>query len=145
MSDEESSKLKWVTDIPFNIVPFEIVSEFNGHRFTPTEFYESDIWTFPNHWNAALFFENKMILFVYGMFDPLEKDLYVKRVAADKEFQMGTRPNLIQIMLDKVDEIASKKGAVISWTMASKRGLFRKGMGRGEINKKKFIWEHENA
>ena len=100
---ESPSKLKWITNVPFRMVPFSIVSQFKGHKFSVSEFYESDIWRFPEHWNAGLFYEDRMIVFIYGNYDPLERDLYMKRLAADPDFQMGVRNNLIQMVLDEVE------------------------------------------
>ena len=138
------TKLKWVTNVPFSMVPYSIVSQFNGHRFSISEFYESDIWRFPEHWNAGLFFEDRMIAFIYGTYDPLERDLFMKRLAADPEFQMGIKNNLIQMVLNEVENIARQKGAKIIWTMVSRKGFYRKRAGRGKINRDKFILENEN-
>ena len=134
----------WVRDVPFRMVPKEIVRQFKGHRFTEEEFYASDIWACRTHWNSALYENGRMVLFVYGTFDPLEKDLFVKRIAAIPEAQVGPRNFLVQAILNEVESIARQLGAVFIWTMASRKGLFRKGSGRGIIRMDKFIWENED-
>ncbi len=77
----EQNSLKdavWKRNIPFPQVPPNLVLQFRGHRFTPKEFYFSSIWLRPDHWNSGLYINGDMIGFVYGTYDPMEKDLFIK-------------------------------------------------------------------
>lgn len=136
--------LTWRRNVPFACVPVRIIWQFNGNRFTTEEFYKSNIWTFPEHWNSALYFDGEMVLFMYGTYDPLEKDVYVKRVAADPFAQVGYKSYMVQMILDELDRVGREKGAVCIWTQTHRKGFVRKLLGRGYIAKHKLIIENEN-
>lgn len=139
---EAITVLGWVHDIPFTIVPSEIVAGFRGHRFTPHEFYFSDEWRMPNHWNAAYVKNGKIVVFIYGTFNRLEKDLYMARLGAVPSFQKRDN-TILQLVLDEVENIARGKGLEYIWTITNRRGLDKKRGGRGVKRTDKFVLEND--
>lgn len=138
-------QLKWHRDVPFIFVTPEIFCQFQGHRFTAEEFYKSEIWKNPMYWNSGLFLGERMVVFIYGIWDPLEKDLNMKRLAADTLFQ-SPQKTIIEMIEDEVESIAREKGAEIIWSMVVRKGLVRKGIRgsrRLRINPYQVILEND--
>lgn len=138
-------QLKWHRDVPFIFVTPEIFCQFQGHRFTAEEFYKSEIWKNPMYWNSGLFLGERMVVFIYGIWDSLEKDLNMKRLAADRSFQ-SSDISIINMVLDEVESIGREKGAKIIWTMVTRKGLIRKAIEmvkRGKVNPYQVILEND--
>ncbi len=139
---EAITTLGWVHDIPFTLVPPEIVAGFRGQRFTPNDFYFSDIWRESNHWNAAFVKDGKIIIFIYGTFNTLERDLYMARLGSMPSFQRRDS-HLIHLVLDEVEKIAKSKKLEYIWTVTDRKGLDRKRDGRGNKRADKFILDND--
>jgi hypothetical protein len=138
----EATREDWVHDIPFILVPSDVIGSFREYRFTFEEFYNSKEWSLPSHWNAALVRDGKIVVFVYGRYSLLEKELFVGRLGSAPSFQ-GKGNRIIQLVLNEVENIARKKGLEYIWMMTDRRGLYRKGGGRGVKRTDKFILEND--
>jgi len=115
----------WVHNIPFTLVPPEIVGGFRGQLFTPNEFYFSDEWRMPNHWNAAFVRNGEIVIFMYGRFHSLEKYLYVERIGACRSIQAyGGR--VWELAISEGERIARQIGCRYIWTATGRKGEVRK-------------------
>lgn len=144
-----SNALVWVRNVPFREVPRSLVEEFKEHGFTPEEFYASDIWTWPGHYNTALYLNGEMVIFIYGKWDPLDRSMFIERIVSDRRIR---RPDdtVIQLAYEELYRIAKEKKARWVWSMTDKpdfyesksRGLFT--LNREKVCLEKFM-EEENV
>lgn len=130
----------WIRDVPFILVPPEIVGAFRGHRFTPLEFYTSEMWKLPDQWNSGYIFNGQMVIFMYGHFHKLEKYLYVERIGAAPSFQRyGLK--VWELMIEEAKKITKAKGFDYLWTTGWRKGEIRKFLaaGGGKLNTFRYI------
>ena len=138
----ESFENSWMHDISFIIVPPEIVAGFRGNKFTPEEFYSSQVWKESSHWNAAFVKGGKIVIFMYGHFHTLEKYLYVERIGSDPSFQSyGTK--VWELMIEEAVRITKSKGFNYVWTVGWRKGEPRKFLSAkgGRLNTRKYVLE----
>ena len=115
----------WVHDIPFTLIPPEIVGGFRRQGFTPEEFYFSDEWRQPNHWNAAFVKNGEIVIFMYGHINTLSKYLYVERIGASPSVQ-SYGIGVWKISIEEGEHIAREKGCRYIWTTTFRAGEIRK-------------------
>lgn len=115
----------WVHDIPFFLVPVDIVMGFTGNNFTPEEFYLSTEWTAPNHWNAGFVKDGGIVIFMYGHTSKLEKYIYAARIGASRSVQSTSRW-VWDMAIGEIEKIAREKGFRYIWTTTHRRGEIRK-------------------
>ena len=131
----------WVHDIPFFLVPVDIVMGFRGNCFTAQEFYLSEVWKESTHWNAGLVKDGKIVIFMYGYHDKLERYLYAARVGACRSVQ-SYGLEVWELVFKEFERIAREKGCTYLWTTTIRKGEVRKLMkleNRGKLNTETFI------
>jgi len=115
----------WVHDIPFFLVPVDIVMGFRGNCFTAQEFYLSEVWKESAHWNAGLVKDGKIVIFMYGHINTLSKYLYVERIGACRSVQ-SYGLGVWELSIKEGERIAREKGCKYIWTTTFRMGEIRK-------------------
>jgi hypothetical protein len=115
----------WIHNIPFFFVPVDIVLGFRGNCFTPEEFYLSEIWKEPNHWNAGFVRNKKIVIFMYGHINKLEKYLYAERIGSDKSVQ-SYGLDIWELSITETERIGKENGCRYIWTTTGRLGELRK-------------------
>ena len=115
----------WIHNVPFFFVPVDIVLGFRGNCFTPEEFYFSEIWKEPNHWNAGFVENGEIAIFMYGHIHKLEKYLYAERIGASKSIQSyGNK--VWELVITEAERIAKENKCKYIWTTTFRKGEIRK-------------------
>ena len=80
--------LSYTFNIPFSDVSQELVEQLTGREFHYDDYLRWSRYMdgSPSIWNLGVFSENRLIFFLYGLWNPLEKEMEIKRATMLKEF-----------------------------------------------------------
>lgn len=104
--------MKWLYNIPFETIPQVFIEQLEERFYTYEEYLKQCplLNELPDYWNLALM-DNKdrVAVFVWGNFDPLEKSMQVVRITMLPEM-FKVNGNFLQEVAERVKKFAQEMG-----------------------------------
>jgi hypothetical protein len=122
--------MRWIRNIRFECVPATLVKQCRGARFNHDDWLVWSDWNnrCPNIWNIALYNDEGdcIVAFVYGWWDPMDRELRVTRITAHP-YLFRIDGKVLEDALEEIQRYASElKAVMVYWETTAWRAFKRK-------------------
>lgn len=122
----------WRANVNFLSVPVELVEQFKG-KVSKSEWVVWAKWynNNPGTWNLAYIEDDTVMVFIYGSWEPLDRELRVVRIVADKRLQ-GIKGEVLKEAIDTLRVFSKKVNATFVYFETDAWKVFERKL-KGEI------------